>query len=74
LGSRSELRQSLAVLAAANELGDLTGELVLALTHRLNHRLALTTKFVNAYDSRPAEGTERADYTLTTQVGFAFGQ
>ena len=74
LGSRSELRQSLAVLAAANELGDLTGEFVLALTHRLNHRLALTTKFVNAYDSRPAEGTERADYTLTTQVGFAFGQ
>lgn len=74
LGSRSELRQSLAVLAAANELGDLTGEFVLAFTHRLNDRLALTTKFVNAYDSRPAEGTERADYTLTTQVGFAFGQ
>ena len=74
VGQRSELLQSLAVLAAANELGDLTGELVLALTHRLNDRLALTTKFVNAYDSRPAEGTERADYTLTTQVGFAFGQ
>lgn len=74
VGKRSELLQSLAVLAAANELGDLTGELVLALTHRLNDRLALTTKFVNAYDSRPAEGTERADYTLTTQVGFAFGQ
>lgn len=70
---RSQLLQSLAVLAAANELGDLTSEFVLALTHRLNDQLALTTKFVNAYDSRPAEGTERADYTLTTQVGFAFG-
>ncbi|MCJ7750240.1 MAG: DUF481 domain-containing protein, partial [Armatimonadetes bacterium] len=74
VGKRSELRQSLAVLAAANELGDLTSEFALALTHRLNDRLALTTKFVNAYDSRPAAGTERADYTLTTQVGFAFGQ
>jgi len=74
LGERSELLQSLAVLAAANELGDLTSEFVLALTHQLTDRLALTTKFVNAYDSRPAEGTERSDYTLTTQVGFAFSQ
>lgn len=74
LGERSELLQSLAVLAAANELGDLTSEFMLALTHELTDRLALTTKFVNAYDSRPAEGTERADYTLTTQVGFAFGE
>jgi len=34
-----------------------------------------STEFgINAYDSRPAEGTERAGYTLTTQVGLAFGQ
>ena len=73
LGGSAELVQSLAALGALDELGDYTAEFVLAITHRLNDEMSLTSKFVGSYDSRPAPGTERADYTVTTQLGLAFG-
>ena len=73
LGAEAELRQSLAVLSALGDLGDLTSEFVLALTQPLSSSLAFTTKLVNTYDSRPVEGTKRSDYTLTAQIGLAFG-
>jgi putative salt-induced outer membrane protein YdiY len=73
LGGNAELVQSLAALGALDELGDYTAEFVLAITQRLSDEMALTSKFVGSYDSRPAAGTERADYTLTTQLGLAFG-
>ncbi len=73
LGAEAELRQSLAVLSALGDLADLASEFVLALTQPLSSRLAFTTKLVNTYDSRPVEGTKRSDYTLTAQIGLAFG-
>lgn len=73
LGQGTALRQTLSLLSAADELGDYTGEFVLALTHELTDRMSLTTKFVDTYDSRPAVGTKRNDFTLATQVGWAFG-
>lgn len=74
LGADAQLLQSLAVLSTLGDLADLTSEFVLALTQPLTSRLALTTKLVNTYDSRPVEGTKRSDYTVTAQVGFAFGE
>jgi putative salt-induced outer membrane protein YdiY len=73
LGSDAELLESLAVLSTLGDFADLTSEFMLALTQPLTSRLAFTTKFINTYDSRPVEGTKRSDYTLTAQVGFAFG-
>jgi len=73
LGEGTGLRQSLSLLAATDEWGDYTAEFVLALTHRLSERLALTSRIVNSYDSRPAPGTERSDFTFATQVGVTFG-
>lgn len=73
LGANAALIQSLAALGALDELGDYTAEFVLAIRHRLNDDMSLTSKFVGSYDSRPAPGTERADYTVTTQLGLAFG-
>ncbi len=73
VGGNAELVQSLAVLSTLADLGDLTSDFVLALSQPLSSRLALTTKFIHSYDSRPVEGTKRSDYTLTAQIGFAFG-
>ena len=73
LGASAELVQSMAALSALDELGDYTAEFMLGITHRLNDEMALTSKLVGSYESRPAPGTERADYTVTTQLGLAFG-
>ena len=73
LGGGTGMRQSLSLLAAADEWGDYTAEFVLALTHRLSEGLALTSRIVNSYDSRPAPGTERSDFTFATQLGVTFG-
>lgn len=72
LGASTSLTQTLAMLSAADELGDYTAEFVLALTHKLTDRMSLTSKLVDTYDSRPALGTERNDLMLATQVGVAF--
>lgn len=69
----TELRQTLSLLSAADELGDYTAEFVLALSHRLTDRVSLVSKLVNSYDSRPAPGTKRNDFTVATQLGVAFG-
>lgn len=69
-----KLRQSLALLSAADELRDYTAEFVLALTHELSDRLSLTAKLSESYDSRPAPDTERRDTTFTTQLGMVFGE
>ena len=73
VGADAELLESLAVLSALGDLSDLTSEFALALTQPLGSRLAFTTKFLSRYDSRPVEGTKRSDYTVTAQIGFAFG-
>ncbi len=73
LGAGTSLTQTLSFLSAADEWGDYTAEFVLALTQRLTNRMSLTSKFVDTYDSRPAPGTKRNDFTLTTQVGLSFG-
>jgi putative salt-induced outer membrane protein YdiY len=73
LGADAELLESLALLSTLGDLGDLTSEFVLAVRQSLTSRLAFTTRFVNTYDSRPVAGTERSDYTVTAQIGFAFG-
>ena len=73
LARRTSLQQSLALLSALDEVQDYTAEFVLALTHQMNNRLALTSKIVNSYDSRPALGTERSDLTFSTQLGMTFG-
>ncbi len=73
LGSGKSLSQTLALLSAADEMGDYTGEFVLALTNALTDRVSLTTRLVDTYDSRPAPGTKRNDFTLATQLGLAFG-
>jgi len=70
----TEVRQSIAFLSSIDDLSDFTSEFVLALTNRLRDRLSLTVKFVNSYDSRPVPGTERSDYTVATQLGYAFGE
>jgi putative salt-induced outer membrane protein YdiY len=73
-GNRSELRQTLALLAVANDIEDYTAEFTIALTLPVGARLAFTTSFVDTYDSRPAEGVERNDYTVATQLGYRFGE
>jgi putative salt-induced outer membrane protein YdiY len=74
LDARTSVRQSLALLAVADDPQDFTAELVVALSHSLWGDLSLTSKIVDTYDSRPAPSTERNDFTFTTQLGVAFGE
>ncbi|MBN1458244.1 MAG: DUF481 domain-containing protein [Armatimonadetes bacterium] len=73
VGDGSDLRQTLALLAVANDLKDYTAELGVAWAWPVGQRLALTTSLAGTYDSRPAEEVERSDYTFTTQLGYRFG-
>jgi putative salt-induced outer membrane protein YdiY len=73
LAEHTSLRQSLALLSAFGDLHDYTGEFVLALSHQLSERLAITFKIVDSYDSRPAPDTQRNDLTFATQLGMTFG-
>lgn len=73
LDERTSTQQSLALLTALDDLRDYTSEFVLALARKLTDQLALTTKVVTSYDSRPVPGTERTDVTVATQLGMTFG-
>jgi len=73
VGDGSDLRQSLALLAVAQDLRDYTAEASVAWGWPVGESLALTTTLATTYDSRPAEEVERADYTFTTQLGYRFG-
>jgi len=74
LGLDTSLRQTVSALAAASDPADIQAEFSLSLTHHLNSNLSLITSLIDTYYTRPAEGTERNDYTLTTQLGYGFGQ
>jgi putative salt-induced outer membrane protein YdiY len=73
LNARTSTQQSLALLTVLGDFGDYTSEFVLALSRKLTDQLALTTKVVTSYDSRPVPGTERTDVTVATQLGMTFG-
>lgn len=73
LTGRTGLGQTLAFLSALDEFSHFSLEFVLALSHAVSDRLTLVTKLVDSYESRPAPGTKRNDFTLTTQLGVVFG-
>jgi putative salt-induced outer membrane protein YdiY len=73
LNAATAVRQTLALLAVADDPRDYTAELMVALTNQLWDNVAVTSKVVDTYESRPAPGTERNDLTFTLQVGYAFG-